>query len=175
METLRFKNYRCFEDTGDVEIRPITVLIGANSSGKSSFLKFFPLIKQSMGEMVNGVFLWAGQLVDMKNFDNTVRSGQKEMTIEYSIDKLLLHRPMPLRRTLLQQIRVEMHLAKRDMMFDFMQRLIIKSKDLDVEIVYNPDNTAKIVMNGIDSNDFEEVVHWNINNALIPKLFYFFS
>lgn len=54
MEKLRFRNYRCFEDTGGVEIKPVTVLIGANSSGKSSFLEFFPLMKQSVGEMVNG-------------------------------------------------------------------------------------------------------------------------
>lgn len=40
MDNLKIKNYRCFDDTGTVDIKPITVLVGANSSGKSSFLKF---------------------------------------------------------------------------------------------------------------------------------------
>ena len=172
METLRFKNYRCFEDTGDVEIRPITVLIGANSSGKSSFLKFFPLLKQSMGEMVNGVFLWAGQLVDMKNFENTVRSGQKELTIEYLIDELPLRAPTLSRRTFFKQVRIEMLIAKRDLMYDFMQKLRIKSSDFDLDIIYYPDNTAKVVINSIDSSDLKDEVHWSINNALIPKLIF---
>ena len=34
MKSLRLKNFRCLEDTGDVEIRPLTFLVGANSSGK---------------------------------------------------------------------------------------------------------------------------------------------
>lgn len=172
METLRFKNYRCFEDTGDVEIRPITVLIGANSSGKSSFLKFFPLMKQSMGEMVNGVFLWAGPLVDMKDFDNTVRSGNDEITIEYTIDSLPLQKPMPLRRYAIKNVRLEMHLAKRDVMFDYLQRLSIKTDSFAVDIIYYPDNTARVVLNGVDSSELEDDLHWDINNALIPKIYY---
>ena len=49
MDTLRLKNYRCFTDTGDIDFRPINFLVGSNSSGKSSFIKMFPLIKQSVG------------------------------------------------------------------------------------------------------------------------------
>lgn len=56
MDTLRLKNFRCFEDTGIIDIKPITFLVGSNSSGKSSFLKFFPLLKQSVNVKRNGVF-----------------------------------------------------------------------------------------------------------------------
>ena len=42
MDSLRLKNYRCFDDTGKVDLKPLTFLLGKNSSGKSSFLKFFP-------------------------------------------------------------------------------------------------------------------------------------
>ena len=172
METLRFKNYRCFEDTGDVEIRPITVLIGANSSGKSSFLKFFPLIKQSMGEMVNGVFLWAGPLVDMKDFANTVRTGNDDLTIEYSIDKLPLQRSIAMRRASESNVRLEMHVTKRDAFFDYLQRLSIMTDYFTAEILYYPDNTARVVLNDLDSKEMEEEIHWDVNNALIPKLYY---
>ena len=172
METLRFKNYRCFEDTGDVEIRPITVLIGANSSGKSSFLKFFPLIKQSMGEMVNGVFLWAGPLVDMKDFENTVRTGNNELTIAYTIESLPMQRNLPIRRAPLNHVRLALHVTKRDEIFDYLQRLTIIADGFEVDIIYFPDNTARVVLNGIDSSDLGDSMHWDINNALIPKLYY---
>lgn len=58
MDNIRIKNYRCFDDTGIIDIKPITVLVGANSSGKSSFLKFLGLIKQSVSVFVRGFFLW---------------------------------------------------------------------------------------------------------------------
>ncbi|MGC6497404.1 MAG: AAA family ATPase [Candidatus Puniceispirillaceae bacterium] len=35
---VQFQNFRCFCDTGKVPIRPITILVGENSSGKTSFL-----------------------------------------------------------------------------------------------------------------------------------------
>jgi len=47
MDSIRLINYRGLEDTGTVEIKPLTFLLGANSSGKSSFLKILPLLKQS--------------------------------------------------------------------------------------------------------------------------------
>lgn len=35
---VRFKNFRCFKDTGLLKLKNITLLIGENSSGKTSFL-----------------------------------------------------------------------------------------------------------------------------------------
>lgn len=43
----QLQNFRSFEDTGSIELAPITVLCGANSSGKSSILKSILLVKQS--------------------------------------------------------------------------------------------------------------------------------
>ena len=33
-----FKNFRCFEDTGPIKLKKITLLVGENSTGKTSFL-----------------------------------------------------------------------------------------------------------------------------------------
>lgn len=35
---VRFKNFRCFKDTGLLKLKKITLLVGENSSGKTSFL-----------------------------------------------------------------------------------------------------------------------------------------
>lgn len=86
MDSIRFKNYRCFSDTGTVSLKPLTLLLGANSSGKSSFLEFFPLLKQSVGVKRNGVFLWYASDVDYKDFGNAVKAGEDSMQITWSYD-----------------------------------------------------------------------------------------
>lgn len=42
-----FKNYKAFKE-GAIDIRPITLLIGKNSSGKSSICKLLPLLSKSL-------------------------------------------------------------------------------------------------------------------------------
>lgn len=42
MDSIRVKNLHCLADTGTIPLKPINILIGANSSGKSSFVRIFP-------------------------------------------------------------------------------------------------------------------------------------
>lgn len=58
LEAFGVKNLRCLTDTGLVPIRPITVLVGRNSSGKSTFLRAFPLLRQSVETARNSPILW---------------------------------------------------------------------------------------------------------------------
>lgn len=58
LEAFGVKNLRCLTDTGFVPIRPITVLVGRNSSGKSTFLRAFPLLRQSVETSRNSPILW---------------------------------------------------------------------------------------------------------------------
>ena len=48
IKTLRLRNFKAFEDTGDIEIKPITVIAGPNSGGKSSILQSLLLLKQTL-------------------------------------------------------------------------------------------------------------------------------
>ena len=48
IKTLRLQNFKAFEDTGDLELKPITVLAGPNSGGKSSILQSLLLLKQTL-------------------------------------------------------------------------------------------------------------------------------
>jgi predicted ATPase len=67
---LRIQNFRSLKDTGDVEIKPITVLIGKNSSGKSSFLRTFPMLKQSTQEKTISPILLYGDYVDFGSYND---------------------------------------------------------------------------------------------------------
>ena len=39
LKSISLENYKCFEKLDDLEIAPLTVLCGVNSTGKSSILK----------------------------------------------------------------------------------------------------------------------------------------
>ena len=48
LNKLRIRNFKCFEDTGEIEIRPLTLLVGPNSSGKSSIVQFLLALRQTV-------------------------------------------------------------------------------------------------------------------------------
>lgn len=68
LKSIRLKNIRSLADTGEIPICPLTVLVGGNSSGKSTFLRTFPLIRQSISKRTDGPILWAGDIDDYVDF-----------------------------------------------------------------------------------------------------------
>jgi predicted ATPase len=91
MKSLRVKNLRSIGDSGHVAIKPITLLIGRNGSGKSSFLRLLPLLRQSAESRTRGPLLWFGEYIDFGSFANTVRTNieKKEIALELSFDIVL--------------------------------------------------------------------------------------
>ena len=86
MIELRIRNLRSFEDTGQIKLRPLTLLVGKNSSGKSTLLRVLPLLRQSIEVDTAGPLLWFGRYVDFGSFVEAVRSGAdpQEVTLELS-------------------------------------------------------------------------------------------
>ncbi len=69
MKSIRLKNLRSFKDSGDVPIKDINLFVGQNSSGKSSFLRTFPLLRQSILRDTRGPILWYDDtLVDFGSY-----------------------------------------------------------------------------------------------------------
>ena len=73
MTAIRLQSFRSLLDTGFVELRPLTILVGKNSSGKSSFLRFLPLLRQSVEARTRGPILWHDEhkYVDFGGFEET--------------------------------------------------------------------------------------------------------
>ena len=71
MTAIRLQSFRSLLDTGFVELRPLTILVGRNSSGKSSFLRFLPLLRQSVEARTTGPIQWYGEYVDFGGFKET--------------------------------------------------------------------------------------------------------
>lgn len=83
MKTIRVRNLRSLKDTGDIELKPITLLVGANSSGKSTFLRTFPLFKQSVNTKKTGPLLWYGTEVDFGSYSTALRKDADAMMFSF--------------------------------------------------------------------------------------------
>ena len=72
------ENIRRIRSTPQIEMRPLTILVGRNSAGKSTFLRSLPLIRQSLETPSSAPILWFGDLVDFG--DPTVAIGEGATT-----------------------------------------------------------------------------------------------
>lgn len=93
MDAIRIQNLRCLADTGLVELKPITILLGQNSSGKSTFLRVLPLLRQTAEARTRGPLLWFGRLVDFGGFGDAVFSGADPKEIVLSLRTRLMTEP----------------------------------------------------------------------------------
>lgn len=67
---VRIQNLRSLVDTGFIELKPLTILLGSNSSGKSTFLRSFPLFTQSVNKPLREPISWFDDsLVDFGDFE----------------------------------------------------------------------------------------------------------
>ena len=48
VKSVSFENYKAFSEKQTMQLKPITILIGKNSSGKSSIAKLFTLLENSL-------------------------------------------------------------------------------------------------------------------------------
>lgn len=172
MEQIRLRNYRCFEDTGNVSLKPITFLLGANSSGKSSFLKFFPLLKQSLGFKRKGTFLWYSTDVDFKDFKNTVRNEEGSIWVDFSF--LLENRRFnryfwsddDSAKEKLVSVNTSIKISGKGQNgnVDYLSEVKIAFLDQNIIIEIAEDNTVVIKINGSIFN--ENLMTSDVNNAM---------
>ena len=73
LKSISLENYKCFKKRTNIDIAPLTVLCGVNSSGKSSILKSLLMLKQSYeNESPYNEMLFNGEYVDNGFFDDII-------------------------------------------------------------------------------------------------------
>ncbi|MGJ0489519.1 AAA family ATPase [Methylobacter sp.] len=83
---INIRNLRSLRDTGNIKIKPITVLVGRNSAGKSTFARSFPLFRQSVEEKKRAPILWYGRLVDFGGFKDALNRDSDVSEIEFGFE-----------------------------------------------------------------------------------------
>ena len=89
MESIRLKNIKSFEDTGKIEIKPITVFVGKNSSGKSSLIRFPAVLAQTATADSDSPIKFYGKMVDFGNYEDVLHKDSTEklsFELEYPVN-----------------------------------------------------------------------------------------
>jgi hypothetical protein len=71
--SLRIQNFKCWKDTGEFRLAPLSGFFGANSSGKTSLLQFLLMLKQTVDVNDPSIVLNLGRgesLVDLGSFSD---------------------------------------------------------------------------------------------------------
>lgn len=79
------KNIRSIQAMEAISIKPLTICVGRNSSGKSTFIRTFPLLKQSIEVKMSEPLLWYGPYVDFGSFEESLcrLSDEKEVELYF--------------------------------------------------------------------------------------------
>jgi AAA15 family ATPase/GTPase len=86
LKKLRIKNFKSWKDTGEIDLAPITMFFGGNSSGKTSLLQFILMLKQTAeAEDYSSQILKFNGIVNLGNFKDVVFGHDKKNAIEFNI------------------------------------------------------------------------------------------
>lgn len=170
MKSIRLVNYKCFEDTGELELRPLNILVGSNSSGKSSLLEFFPLLQQSMKINRDGVFLWVGGNVDSDKFDTTVKHGKNNIIVEFNIDKIPLSNMNSRSMVFLNDVFLKIVISNSVVTGDAISEVEILFNDQVVRLNLKEAGSDEIEINGEKMIDGKVEVFHTPTNSLLPLM-----
>jgi predicted ATPase len=83
---VRWKNYKSFEDTKWIKIKPITIVLGRNNVGKSNFLSPFLLMNQTLNSRdSNTPIILKGSSYDGGNFQEIVHDYDKSKDVFFGL------------------------------------------------------------------------------------------
>ncbi len=99
IKTLRLRNFKAFEDTGDVELKPITVVAGPNRGGKSSILQSLLLLKQTLEAPPEIDLSLDGKFLQFSGFSDLVFSkpplADCNLSFEFGLETRMPQRVIP--------------------------------------------------------------------------------
>lgn len=183
IEKIRIKNLRSIQDSGLIEIKPINILLGPNSSGKSTFLRSFPLITQSVNKSLRGPISWFdSSLVDFGDYKTAKNKFSRQdecISFSYVMGGTPVYRRFFFYRDEMYHIASASYgVALDSITFGldgdangaFIKMIEIKSKDFSCCMsIVSRDSTVKITINGKDVDIPEEVRFIrNTNMGILP-------
>ena len=97
IKSLSLKNFKGFSDEVRIELRPITLLFGANSAGKSSMLQALQYVREILERQNPNAdrTLQGGEAVDLGGFLNLVHGRDPQQQIEVEVEMELGETSIP--------------------------------------------------------------------------------
>ena len=87
LRELQLANFKAFGEKVRIPIRPLTLIFGANSSGKSSIFQALLLLKQTLEEAQSPetLLLFKGNLVDLGTYGDIVHQHDVDLNFEVGV------------------------------------------------------------------------------------------
>jgi len=135
LEGILIKNLKSLRDTGLIPLKPITLLLGPNSSGKTALLQAILLLKQtSESRNLMSPLIIRGKYVDLGSFRDLIFSHDLDKNLEIGLKLRIRAGPSRLYRDLLVDLSNTAILLKFTIGFDRRrERLINKGVELSIE------------------------------------------
>src|SRR5215204_1234222 len=86
IKSISFENYKAFSEKQTIQLKPITVLIGKNSSGKSSIAKLFTLLENSLSGEINEPLLIKNNGVELGSEFRDLAYNRNSLPISFDIE-----------------------------------------------------------------------------------------
>lgn len=168
MKKFKLENVKSFQNSGNIEIKPINIFVGRNSSGKSSLIRFPVMLSQTFTEDIFTPFLFFGNQIDYGNFDDVIHNHQgDEIKFSFGFDKkeitgsLLPHHPIY--RTIVTR--------------DMIRGVLNEHSEYSIEVTITKFNKKIIVKEfvvNIDESKFFSIIR-NSNNKYSINLYKFMN
>mgnify|MGYP000883415330 CR=1 FL=1 len=86
VEAFRLQNFMPFEDTGWIELRPICLLFGRNSSGKSAIIRALRFLRQSLNDQATAspFTYYTDYGVDVGDYPTVIHHHEPERGLSFS-------------------------------------------------------------------------------------------
>lgn len=85
LKEVRFSHYKAFFNESKIELRPITMIIGKNSSGKSSILKLFPMLSNMLSGNLNYPLLLKNRNILMATTYEDLFTNRDTIGLEFGV------------------------------------------------------------------------------------------
>lgn len=86
VKSISFENYKAFAQKQTMQLKPITILIGKNSSGKSAIAKLFPLLENSLSGMIDEPLLLTNHGVELGATFRDLVYGKDALPVRFNIE-----------------------------------------------------------------------------------------
>lgn len=176
LQKIKLQNFKLHKDT-TLEIKPITLFIGQNNSGKSSIFQALQLIKQNLKTPGNvlvpplpqnftSYYLYPNILIDIGNFEDILRKNERFIGISIEGDIPSKNRALKDERIESLQIRYEMNFQNNGLKYHSGE---IKGGEYNLEWDWKDGGGTKISPASLKIGEIE--FHLQTGNVISQPIF----
>lgn len=158
---LRLKQFKCFLDSEDVPLGPLTVIFGRNNTGKSSLLQSLLVLRQSLDAPEAFRLNLRGQIYKAGSYNDIVHQhkSKQHVTIALQVDGKTVSG------------NIEMEFSSSEPKSPKLVRLTVRSSGIDdVEFHTSQGGSYRLSIGGVDTGREKNANFFFPANSFLPRI-----